>query len=358
MSTETIHPGPSPEQLATVHPINAEVEAAMQAAQQPEQAIGDIVNVDANERGHRPDGKFLSDYEMTAIAAHQDQIREGLPALAKDRASDLVDIDGNNRAHRSNGQFLSNNELVQIDAHRDQIREGIAARKLDSDESTPASEEDKSDAELARELAEERRLLKEALEASKARTSKDPELAAIEEPVEDASAQGLRSRVKRIFDSVSKRLGIIQANIYNTVQQKSQEQAEEGWTTRRKLMGYAIGATVAAGAVVLAYKGLSGHHGAESAVPTPTGTGGSGAGHEAAKHVVSLHQGQNPWTVSEHQLKLHGIHNPTDAQIQAYDEKLLKLNDITPAGAHELPVGFHIQTLNEHQIQEALSKVA
>jgi hypothetical protein len=43
--------------------------------------VGDIVNVDDHNRGHRPDGKFLSHYEMAQIADHRDQIRSGQSTL-------------------------------------------------------------------------------------------------------------------------------------------------------------------------------------------------------------------------------------------------------------------------------------
>src|SRR5687768_9445583 len=42
------------------------------------QEINDLVTVDDNGKGHRPDGKFLSNKHMEMIAEHQDQIRDGI----------------------------------------------------------------------------------------------------------------------------------------------------------------------------------------------------------------------------------------------------------------------------------------
>jgi len=42
------------------------------------QEIADIVTLDTNGKGHRPDGKFLSQQNMDLIAEHQDKIRDGI----------------------------------------------------------------------------------------------------------------------------------------------------------------------------------------------------------------------------------------------------------------------------------------
>ncbi|MFO0971036.1 MAG: hypothetical protein U0520_01645 [Candidatus Saccharimonadales bacterium] len=48
------------------------------APQSSNQEIADIVTVDKSGKGHRPDGKFLSQQNMDVIAAHQDKIRDSL----------------------------------------------------------------------------------------------------------------------------------------------------------------------------------------------------------------------------------------------------------------------------------------
>lgn len=49
----------------------------------PNDGITDIVKVDGYNRGHRPDGKFLSTYEMEQIASHEGLIRQGIAELSQ-----------------------------------------------------------------------------------------------------------------------------------------------------------------------------------------------------------------------------------------------------------------------------------
>lgn len=46
------------------------------------QPFDDLVNIDSHARGHRPDGKFLSQYEIEQIGSHQDLIRSLEPTEA------------------------------------------------------------------------------------------------------------------------------------------------------------------------------------------------------------------------------------------------------------------------------------
>lgn len=52
--------------------------------------INDIVTIDSYNRGHRPDGKFLSDYELDQVADNQALIRSGLEQGVVNQAEVLV----------------------------------------------------------------------------------------------------------------------------------------------------------------------------------------------------------------------------------------------------------------------------
>lgn len=108
--------------LTLVPNLEPEVESPAATAENEPHQLADIVKVDDRSRGHRPDGKFLSNHEMAQIEANQDQIRKGLPELV----SDIVTVDDHNRGHRPDGKFLSQHEITQVANHQQQIREGLA----------------------------------------------------------------------------------------------------------------------------------------------------------------------------------------------------------------------------------------
>jgi len=56
-----------------------QADTAGMASQEDGSDIGDIVKVDTKGRGHRPDGKFLSEHEMDMIEANADLIRNNTP---------------------------------------------------------------------------------------------------------------------------------------------------------------------------------------------------------------------------------------------------------------------------------------
>lgn len=64
-------------ELSPYHPVESSLQQA-----EPYSGIDDLVKIDVYDRGHRPDGKFLSTYEMGQIESHQDTIRQGITELA------------------------------------------------------------------------------------------------------------------------------------------------------------------------------------------------------------------------------------------------------------------------------------
>jgi hypothetical protein len=64
---------------------------------------------------------------------------------------------------------------------------------------------------------------------------------------------------------------------------------------------------------------------APSLIDHVPGTHPGSESHKALE-TFTVQDGQNPWTISEHQLKLHGFHHPSPAQIEAYDKQMAGLN--------------------------------
>lgn len=79
----TFHPYSSDTEVDMLHPAHLMAVEGTTAGQTLDRVsefgvFGDLVWVDTQGRAHRDDGKFLSNYELDQIAAHQDQIRYGL----------------------------------------------------------------------------------------------------------------------------------------------------------------------------------------------------------------------------------------------------------------------------------------
>jgi len=145
------------------------------------------------------------------------------------------------------------------------------------------------------------------------------------------TGKGLRARVRRLMGRASAAIRDLPVLALLTAQEGVErarsyfEDEERG--RRRRITGMVAGAVVLAGAgATVAYLELKGN----SIMGNLTDGRGAKGGHnpEMHEHVrkAVLHSGDNPWTLSEHQLKAQGIAHPTDAQIEAYDKRMAHLN--------------------------------
>lgn len=364
-----------------------------------------------------PKHKAAATESGTVIQGNFPKTEQEKPVVEKSEISDLVNIDVRGHGHVSgshnsegrsrNGQFISKYQLEQIAAHQDQIREGLAERqstgseeheplgrhrKSAEDESTPIYDELKSeyvgkrrkndtkDAEVdtsiddtasssehedgrsavkGRDSSEngqdykydedDQRELLAILRAQENGNADEvseefiPISEAYEEdfvPITDTSPQGRKSRLHKLFSRASDAWYSLGAKATNALHSASEYYSDEQLGKRRKVVSVVAGALALGGMVVLAKYGVGVHHAVEAA-PQPTGSNNGNGVNEAlgagtglapksvspeTASTITLAHGGNPWEISRHQLELQGVHNPTNAQIEAYDLKLGKAN--------------------------------
>lgn len=148
---------------------------------------------------------------------------------------------------------------------------------------------------------------------------------------------------QRVLDLMSRAGETLRETAISAValaQAKTEAVAE---ASRAEKLGGALAAVAMAGAAYLEYKGVTGAHD----VKAHLGHVALSAHQEPTRHVAetTLHYGDNPWTVTEHQLEAHGVAHPTDQRIAADDARLLRLNHISPLQALKLQVGEKLKLL-------------
>ena len=179
------------------------------------------------------------------------------------------------------------------------------------------------------------------------------------EPVQQIEKVSLRQRAKRIMGRAAEVLDektVATLTLPQTFGSKLAMASvrtgkflgiKEKSTMRRKVVtGAVIGAiALAGGASSLSQDGhpsAAAHKNAESGLVSPS---------KAQRHkqirrsvaVVALKGGENPWVVSERQLKANGNAHPTDAQTWHEDLRVLRLNHMSLQQARNLPAGTRLK---------------
>jgi hypothetical protein len=177
--------------------------------------------------------------------------------------------------------------------------------------------------------------------------------AEISEPVEQTSRESLRGRAKRIMGRASDFTKELLITGAATVQAKTEGLREyygdnERGNKRQKVTAAVAGTVLLGGLVYLnakgagvSFKGVQKEAAASFIPPVKA------PHHEHLQHVqrfaeTTLHQGGEPWTISEKQLEAHGVAHPTDAQILSYDKRLLRLKHISLQKARHLFAGMKL----------------
>jgi hypothetical protein len=310
--------------------------------------VADLVGLDGKDRGHRPDGKFMSKYEIEQVAANEKLIRKGLPALMED----IVKVSDDGRGRRPDGKFLSNDEVAQISENQDQIREGAAeinpAPEAAAETEEPLVRPEGVDEDAWNMLSEDEQKAAVTLMAEQAKadakeadddTITEEEIAAAEANPATATAKGTRGRIKRMQERANNRL----MTMYNRITGKTSD--PETVNKRRKLAAVVLGASAVAGAF-LAYKGLSSGGGSGSGSATHHVVAGAGPGvgevaAVAAGHVTAavMKHGNTVWGIAREHLGGH----PTNGQIFHETQRLLDLNHLSWEQARHMADGTEVK---------------
>lgn len=143
-----------------------------------------------------------------------------------------------------------------------------------------------------------------------------------EEPINDPSPDGRLKRARRVMGRAAFALRALpylaKYKIGNGIERAREYFSDEEKGRRRKVVAAVAGALVLAGATYLELKG-SGTHSPRHHTPRHHA---APRGHGIDPNTIHLQEGQNPWTESRHELKLHGNAHPTNAQIEAYDKQM------------------------------------
>lgn len=183
--------------------------------------------------------------------------------------------------------------------------------------------------------------------------------------IEDYSAPAKEPRTRRSLRQAGKdayyHLGTAHAKLVDKTAAKLTEMSEYYADTqagkRRRVLAGVAGGMAVLGIAMLSYKGIDTQDQLAQAATGQElggdiGLGGSGVPAElqavSAETVspplsVRLEAGSNPWEVSRHQLELHGVTDPSNAQIAEYNQRLLELNELTETEATTLPSGTKLK---------------
>lgn len=182
----------------------------------------------------------------------------------------------------------------------------------------------------------------------------------------DSDRTGLRARVRRAMEKAQDTFYGLAGSGHAWLAQAGANRRDPAENKRRRrLIGEVLGVVAIGATAYFAQKGLSPHHPLDANTLMPHGGSGSAGhsfnaahaaassnplnvealpakpagvsdvhhavhehvGHIASHHtMVTLHEGQNPWTVSEHELKAEGIAHPNNLQIQTYDTQMAHAN--------------------------------
>jgi hypothetical protein len=164
-------------------------------------------------------------------------------------------------------------------------------------------------------------------------------------PLEDTKIEKIswRQRTKQIMGQAAELVKETSVSAAATLQAKTEQTAR-----RKKVASRVLGAVVLGGLAYMEYKGLSGSTAVREVHQAHHNIGETAASHqEHIRHIakVALHAGDNPWTVTEHQLHAHGVAHPSEARIAADDQRLMKLNHINSLQALKLHVGDKLKLL-------------
>lgn len=148
-----------------------------------------------------------------------------------------------------------------------------------------------------------------------------------------AERVGWRQRAKRLMGKASEALREASITAVATAQAKVEQaqnyfSAKENNVRRRGVIG-AVAGTLLVGAMVGApsepnHNKTETVRMAEAQSLAPNFNTPKVA--ENTRHVITVHSGENPWTISEQHLHDQGIANPTATQIANYDKKLARAN--------------------------------
>jgi hypothetical protein len=179
-----------------------------------------------------------------------------------------------------------------------------------------------------------------------------------------------RQRAKSLMGKAGETMRDASIAALSTAQAKAEQfyGDEEAGSTRKKITTAVLGTLALGGLSYLEYKGVSGGGAAGQAQQVH-----QAAHHEAGETLLStsvfptlkphhmeqaqqagkvleptritVHAGDNPYTITEAQLHAHGVAHPTDAQVLADDKRFLKLNHISWPNAWKIHVGDRLKSL-------------
>ncbi len=148
------------------------------------------------------------------------------------------------------------------------------------------------------------------------------------EELSDTSEEGRRARVKRLMGKAAKAIRsvplLVAVKTQTSLERARNYYSDEERGKKRKIMSGVIGAVALAGIGAGIYLDLKSGGGITHQTQ-PHGRHGEGfPGHKL--HKAILKEGQNPWPLSKQELIRRGNAAPTNAQIEAYDKRMARLN--------------------------------
>lgn len=333
----------------------------------------------------------LSEYGIAQITLHEEQIRKGLGQLLASRG--VIKLDSRGRAHRADGSFMSNKELSDLAAvntvpeHLFPVVEpkplpepgGLSAEALEPEAQAPGTS-----------LA----VSKVAIMATAATVITQP---VPDKDTKESAPQGFLARSKAALRKRGQAVKVAYASAGNYLIAGRPVPTEEDLERHKRIGWLLIGAVgaVAVSRLVMQFHGFDhGGNGAtaidHSTQPSPKPSGGpttlppsgtdSGSplppynviegGTLEPKDPNQLHQGieilskgQNPWSASvDYANSLNmptNMSNQGDVQfIDAVKDRVLIINDISEIQATELPIDTRLKMPSSEFMAEMYEKYA
>lgn len=339
-------------------------------APEAELDISDIVKIDENGRGHRPDGKFLSPVELASILAHRQDIRLGMMDLPVEAEPSERIIDGDvlttagEAALAGSAREEATDEGLEdairlrglalyAQARRPKVEEGHVGRHRLED--SQAGRPDTISPEMwarfwARLDDEQRRMLVPSVSINEAEVA---------EPAESSEVVPVETETKRRLGMVAW-LGAAPVWLGYKAHQVKEYFADPEKGRQRKIVAIVAGAAVLTSAALWAYWALRGpglmHHPTPPEKPPGTGIGpipGPGGGGVKPVHESLGYPGDTIWDETRSFASQYGV-TLSERDKQDIVGDILKSNHQSWLRARHLPVGYQF-TINQSEVNEILA---
>lgn len=318
--------------------------------------------------GKKLAGRFMTKHELDTIEAFADEIRGGI----KNRyggdyseINDLVGVDSKGRRHvpkgsgKWSGKMLSKQNMAMIAAHQEQIRNGLAQEDTQSGSKDVGAEAQAAEGQLTTFDNEIAAIVRDSSDSEWGETTLvDTRDRAIAQRTQGKFAHA-RTALKNLYDKAGAKVSAGFANVMDKLTD------EEKGRRRRGILAGVVGV----GLVALAYGASRGFHLGEvshtkgggenqdvinalSGKGSKSGSNNSdiinalGGGqkgqhtHEATTHAVKLTHGDSIWAEER---KLHPHAN--EAQIRAYTQRALDINHLNWEQARQLAEGEEVKLI-------------